>query len=419
MPTTTHFHDELLKALADKSNKIIFDKSVRLGFTNLTYAYGMYVKELEKKQMQQKTRTFIASPYRGDIERNQAYLIECMQDSIDKGEAPFAPHMMYTQVLDDDNESEREAGIDCGIAFMGVCDKMAVYIDNGVSEGMHHEIKKAYELGLDVEFRNIEKSRFTGKDVTFEIDGAEVEGLNSINMDQCTIHDEMSEGEPIILPEKRYKIDLEVKSLKRLVNQRDGYSLYVEPSNERVTLPENMLGLARDWFFKRDLWHHGGREAFKIKELKPLDDGQFELVFELVDNLTVHPEEEITQHIKPPATVNLLMRGGTRVIATRTEDMTATVSNELLGSVQKWVKERQEWLSPYGKAYIMRTVTKTGARDTHDVTFVEVKHGLADDDWVLVAGEKFQVKDFLCAAWTHEQLAKHGKLVVDGHNYDD
>lgn len=39
----------------------------------------------------------LESPYAGDIERNTNYARDCMRDSILRGEAPIASHLIYTQ----------------------------------------------------------------------------------------------------------------------------------------------------------------------------------------------------------------------------------------------------------------------------------------------------------------------------------
>ena len=45
----------------------------------------------------------LESPYAGDIEANLSYARACMRDCFERGEAPFASHLLYTQmgVLDD------------------------------------------------------------------------------------------------------------------------------------------------------------------------------------------------------------------------------------------------------------------------------------------------------------------------------
>ena len=45
----------------------------------------------------------VESPYAGDIETNVKYARRCVKDSLMRGEAPIASHLLYTQegILDD------------------------------------------------------------------------------------------------------------------------------------------------------------------------------------------------------------------------------------------------------------------------------------------------------------------------------
>lgn len=85
----------------------------------------------------------VESPYRGDgkaktIRSNVLYARRCVRDSIDRGEAPFAPHLFYTQrsVLDDAVEYERTIGIECGLDWAKLSAYSVFYTDRGWSPGM-------------------------------------------------------------------------------------------------------------------------------------------------------------------------------------------------------------------------------------------------------------------------------------------
>ena len=54
---------------------------------------------------------YLASPLSGDVERNQLYALEAMADSLGRDEAPFVPHLLYTQALDDTDEDDRALGM--------------------------------------------------------------------------------------------------------------------------------------------------------------------------------------------------------------------------------------------------------------------------------------------------------------------
>lgn len=83
-------------------------------------------------------RVIIESPYAGEVEANVAYARAAMRDSLNRGEAPIASHLLYTQpgILRDDAPDERQWGIDAGLAWREVADLAAFYIDRGWSAGM-------------------------------------------------------------------------------------------------------------------------------------------------------------------------------------------------------------------------------------------------------------------------------------------
>ena len=100
-------------------------------------------------------RVFVASPYAGDIAANEAYARRAMSDSLARDEAPFVPHLLYTQVLPEDGGAGRKRGLDAAKAMLAGCDLLAVYEDRGVSPGMAGEIEHAARLGVPVERRRI------------------------------------------------------------------------------------------------------------------------------------------------------------------------------------------------------------------------------------------------------------------------
>jgi hypothetical protein len=80
----------------------------------------------------------LESPYAGDVKRNVGYARKCLRDSVLRGEAPIASHLLYTQpgVLDDDDIIERTLGIACGLAWLPRSSYSVFYTDRGWSNGM-------------------------------------------------------------------------------------------------------------------------------------------------------------------------------------------------------------------------------------------------------------------------------------------
>ena len=122
----------------------------------------------------------LESPFAGDVDENIEYARRCVRDSLLRGEAPIASHLLYTQpgVLDDAMPADRRLGIDAGLAWLGVAEatvvytdrgvsngmvwktvatKSVVYLDKGITQGMECGVDAAAEAGVPVEYRRLEK----------------------------------------------------------------------------------------------------------------------------------------------------------------------------------------------------------------------------------------------------------------------
>jgi len=99
----------------------------------------------------------IESPYAGDVKDNIEYAQQCVADSLSRGEAPIASHLLYTQegILDDDVPQDRELGIEAGKAWAVHADLTAVYVGMGITRGMIRGILHAQNHGRAVEFRTL------------------------------------------------------------------------------------------------------------------------------------------------------------------------------------------------------------------------------------------------------------------------
>ncbi len=101
----------------------------------------------------------LESPFAADtdegINENIDYARRCVRDSLSRGEAPIASHLLYTQpgILNDKVPAERKWGIEAGLAWKTVSQYHVVYIDRGVSKGMEQGIKAAEVAGKKVIYR--------------------------------------------------------------------------------------------------------------------------------------------------------------------------------------------------------------------------------------------------------------------------
>lgn len=105
-----------------------------------------------------KILVIIESPHSGELEKNLAYAQACVRDSLLRGEAPIASHLLYTQegILHDEITEERQLGMAAGWAWMEVADLCAVYCDLGISYGMELGIERAQQNKLTIHYRKLQ-----------------------------------------------------------------------------------------------------------------------------------------------------------------------------------------------------------------------------------------------------------------------
>lgn len=103
-------------------------------------------------------RVIIESPYGGteeEVKKNVEYARRCLLDSLKRGEAPIASHLLHTQVLDDNKPEERDIGIKAGLAWVDLADASVFYIDLGMSKGMKAAFDFATENGKEIIMRRL------------------------------------------------------------------------------------------------------------------------------------------------------------------------------------------------------------------------------------------------------------------------
>lgn len=110
-------------------------------------------------------RVIIETPFAGNFWHrylNRRYARQCLRDSLDKGEAPFASHLLYPQVLDDGLMPQRFLGMAAGWEWTVVADACIVYVDRGISRGMAVGIERAEYSGIPIEYRALNPAHQLG-----------------------------------------------------------------------------------------------------------------------------------------------------------------------------------------------------------------------------------------------------------------
>ena len=98
-----------------------------------------------------KELTYIISPYAGDIEANVAFAIRCCRMAIQQGHTPIAVHLLYPQILDDQNPVEREKGLELGLNILRHC-AAAWVCGTRISHGMACQIQAAQQLNIPIQY---------------------------------------------------------------------------------------------------------------------------------------------------------------------------------------------------------------------------------------------------------------------------
>ena len=92
---------------------------------------------------------YIASPYAGETEDNISRAKGYCRFAVSKGVIPLAPHLLYPQFMDDDDEDQRILGLRFAISLLYRCDELWVFGEK-VSAGMAKEIEKAEKRGMRI-----------------------------------------------------------------------------------------------------------------------------------------------------------------------------------------------------------------------------------------------------------------------------
>ena len=98
-----------------------------------------------------------AAPTAEKAQENIDYARACLKDSLLRGEAPMASHLLYTQpgVLDDTVAADRRLGIEAGLSWGTLAERTVVYTDLGITEGMRAGIQRARDQNREVLYRSL------------------------------------------------------------------------------------------------------------------------------------------------------------------------------------------------------------------------------------------------------------------------
>ena len=94
---------------------------------------------------------YICSPLAGDMVKNQENARTYCRFAVDAGCVPIAPHIYFTQFMDDDIPEERDTAIFMNWVLMSKCVELWVFGEN-ISVGMKAEIDRAKRKHMRIRY---------------------------------------------------------------------------------------------------------------------------------------------------------------------------------------------------------------------------------------------------------------------------
>jgi len=89
-----------------------------------------------RAEVKRRKIIFVESPYSGDVTRNLKYARRAMEHVIKSGHIPIVTHLLWTQVMDDTDPTQRALALKMCEALRFVCDEVWFFNDYGISDGM-------------------------------------------------------------------------------------------------------------------------------------------------------------------------------------------------------------------------------------------------------------------------------------------
>ena len=144
------------------------DQPVEIGKNGVVIHDPSYLCQTRRETDTPAKVVYIASPLSGDVEQNLQFARQACRYAISEGVVPFAPHLLYTQMLDDSDPEERQLGIDMGNRMLKLCDELWLCGDR-ISPSMAGEKDLAERLDIPVrsvsaeEIQSMELSHTEGR----------------------------------------------------------------------------------------------------------------------------------------------------------------------------------------------------------------------------------------------------------------
>ena len=105
------------------------------------------------KQSAFRPLVYICSPFSGDTEYNSNQARKYSRFAYEQNTIPVTPHLLYPQILDDENPKERNYARHINYVLLGFCQELWVF-GTKVTSGMAHEIGIAKKRRMKIRYFN-------------------------------------------------------------------------------------------------------------------------------------------------------------------------------------------------------------------------------------------------------------------------
>lgn len=123
------------------------------GYSDPTAHAALNIIERELKIKKYRPLVYICSPFAGDIEYNTIKAREYSRFAVSKVAIPIAPHLLFPQFMDDNDNAQRTLAIFMGLVLMKKCSEVWCF-GSKISEGMSIELEKAKKKGMVIKYFN-------------------------------------------------------------------------------------------------------------------------------------------------------------------------------------------------------------------------------------------------------------------------
>ena len=118
------------------------DPTAFAAFTNI---------EAELRKAQFRPTVYVCSPYSGDTDANILNARRYCRFAVDSGCIPIAPHLLFPQFMQDDDDAERDLALFMDIVLLSKCAELWVFGD-AITRGMGIEIARAMRKGQRIRY---------------------------------------------------------------------------------------------------------------------------------------------------------------------------------------------------------------------------------------------------------------------------